>query len=360
MFLEGNWSMEKKNPSFSDGIRDELSGAHPREIIVNAEPLEGWDSILLVFLVHLRNYCRENGLTLSLVGLPSSLKRMLDQIPEGMGVNGEDSPKAKRRPFFQAVGEGTQRQVEGVLNIFEFLGEVVIEGGRAIRRPARFRWGDALWAMQQCGAMGLPIVGLISFLVGMILAFQAAVQLQQFGADIFVADLVGLAVVREMGAMMAAIILAGRTGAAFAAQLGAMKVNEEIDALETMGISSVRFLVLPRILALFLMMPLLTLYANLLGIIGGFFVGVSILDIPISAYWIQTREAIGLGDMATGLIKSVFFGLIIAVAGCLRGFQCPRSSEGVGGAATSAVVTSILFIIIFDALFAVIFNRIGL
>jgi phospholipid/cholesterol/gamma-HCH transport system permease protein len=231
--------------------------------------------------------------------------------------------------------------------------------GRLIRNPRGFRWRDCLDEMQQCGAMALPIVSLISFLVGLIMAYQAAVQLRQFGADIYVADLVGLSVVREMGPMMAAIILAGRTGAAFAATLANMKANEEIDALETLGISAVRFLVLPRLIALGIMMPLLTLYANGVGILGGMAVGAGVLNIPPTAYWIETQSIVDLSDVNTGLIKAIFFGMLIGLSGCLRGLQAERSAAGVGRAATSAVVTSILLIIVADAVFAVVFNILG-
>jgi phospholipid/cholesterol/gamma-HCH transport system permease protein len=191
------------------------------------------------------------------------------------------------------------------------------------------------------------------------MAYQAAVQLRQFGADIYVADLVGLSVVREMGPMMAAIILAGRTGAAFAATLGNMRANEEVDALEALGISPVQFLVLPRLVALVCMMPLLALYANCVGILGGMVVAAGVLDIPPSAYWIETQSIVDLSDVNSGLIKSVAFGVLIGLSGCLRGLQAERSAVGVGRAATSAVVTGILLIIIADALFAVVFNMLG-
>jgi phospholipid/cholesterol/gamma-HCH transport system permease protein len=206
----------------------------------------------------------------------------------------------------------------------------------------------------------MPIVSLVSFLVGVILAFQAAIQMSQFGASVFVADLVGLIVVREMGPMMAAVIVAGGTGAGFAAQLGNMKVGEEIDALETLGISSVNFLALPRLLAVTVMMPILALYANVLGILGGMFVSATMLDIPATAYWIETQNRVGLTDIASGLIKSLFFGLAVGLAGCLRGMKCERSTAGVGAATSSAVVTGITMIVLADALFAVMFNVLGI
>ena len=211
-----------------------------------------------------------------------------------------------------------------------------------------------------CGAQALPIISLISLLVGLILAFVGAVQLKYFGAQIYVADLVGIAMTREMGAMMTGIIMAGRTGAAFAAQLGTMQVNEEIDALHTLGISPFDFLVLPRLLALVLMMPLLCLYADAMGIMGGAIVGMGMLDISLPLYWNQTMAAVTLPYIWLGVVKGCVFGFIIAFVGCLRGLQAGRSAQAVGQAATSAVVTIIVGIIVVDGLFAVICDVIGI
>ena len=206
----------------------------------------------------------------------------------------------------------------------------------------------------------MPIVSLISFLVGVTLAYTGALVLRQYGGDIYVADLIGLAVVREMGAVMTGVVLAGRTGAAFAATLGNMKANEEIDALETLGIPSVDFLVLPRLVALGIMMPLLALYSDALGILGGMAVAAGVLNIPPTAYWVEMGTIVSLSDIWVGVIKAISFGLIVGLAGCLRGLQAERSAAGVGRAATSAVVTSILLIVVSDAVFAVLFNVVGM
>jgi phospholipid/cholesterol/gamma-HCH transport system permease protein len=208
--------------------------------------------------------------------------------------------------------------------------------------------------------MALPIVSLISFLVGVTLAYIGAIVLRQYGGDIYVADLVGLAMVREMGALMTGIVLAGRTGAAYAATLGNMKANEEIDALETLGIPAIDFLVLPRLLALFVMMPLLTLYANALGIVGGMAVASGVLSIPPTAYWVEMLTIVDVSDLMTGIIKGGTFGLIIGLSGCLRGMEADRSAAGVGRAATSAVVTAILLIIVANAFYAVAFDILGI
>jgi phospholipid/cholesterol/gamma-HCH transport system permease protein len=213
--------------------------------------------------------------------------------------------------------------------------------------------------MQRAGAMAMPITGLIAFLVGVILAYSGAVILRQFGGDIWVADLVGVTMTREMAAMMTAIVLAGRTGASFAAEIGNMRANEEVDALVTLGIRPIDFLVVPRIVALGLMMPLLALYANALGVVGGMAIAWGLLDIPPPAFWVEMLSIVDASDLMTGMIKATTFGAIIGMAGCLRGLQAERSAAGVGEATTSAVVTAILLIIVSDAVFAVLFNILG-
>jgi phospholipid/cholesterol/gamma-HCH transport system permease protein len=206
----------------------------------------------------------------------------------------------------------------------------------------------------------VPIVTLISLLVGLILAFVGAVQLALFGAQLYIADLVALGMTREMGALMTAIIMSGRSGAAFAAQIGTMNVNLELSALRVMGFGPVEFLVLPRMLALILVMPLLCLYADLLGIIGGGMVSVAFFDTPLTQYLHRTAEAVKLSDFFVGLFKCGVFGVLIALAGCLRGMQCGRSASAVGDAATSAVVTGIVFIVIADSIITLICNRLNI
>jgi phospholipid/cholesterol/gamma-HCH transport system permease protein len=267
--------------------------------------------------------------------------------------------KAAVKPL-HAAANLAKKFTNHVQQSVSFLGECTLGFVNVARNPRRFRWLDCLVEMQQCWASSMPMVSLVSFLVGVILAFQSAIQLAQFGAAIYVADLVGLSVVRELGPMMAAFIVAGGTGARFAAQIGNMKADSEIDALETLGISSVNFLALPRLLAVMVMMPILALYANVLGILGGMFVSSSMLNIPASAYWIETQNRVNFSDVGSGLFKCLFFGLAIGLAGCLRGMKCERSSAGVGTATSSAVVTGIMLIVMADALFAVIYNVLGI
>ena len=350
--LSGVWRITDARPSWA-----ELVGANPpRRVRVQMEAVEKWDSSLLLFVFELQEACRTAGVDCDVSAMPAKVRTLLGQLAVS---HNSSVPSDRTESFLTGVGNATVDAWSKAKEIMQFVGECVLSGVRLVRLPHKFRWKDCVDEMQQCGAMSLPIVSLISFLVGVIMAYQAAVQLRQFGADIYVADLVGLAVVREMGPMMAAIVLAGRTGAAFAATLGNMKANEEIDALSALGISPVDFLVMPRIVALGLMMPLLALYANGVGIMGGMVVASIILEIPPTAYWIETQSIVDLSDVGTGLFKALTFGLLIGLSGCLRGLQAERSAMGVGRAATSAVVTAILLIIVSNTFFAVAFNILG-
>ena len=350
--LGGDWRITGEHPVW-DNV---MIGGRPQRVVLRGEGIGAWDSSLALFLNAARGWSKKHGVELVEQGLPAQACKLADLLGRKPAPPAAPSGMPD---LLTALGATTVRLWAETKDLAQLVGECVFSGGRFFRGQAQFRWRDAFSEMQQCGAMALPIVGLISFLVGIIMAYQGAVQLRQFGADIYVADMVGLAVVREMGPMMAAIVLAGRTGAAFAATLGNMKANEEIDALETLGVSPVDFLVMPRITALFFMMPLLALYSNCLGIIGGLVISSSILDIPASLYWSETKSIIDLSDLSTGLIKAAVFGILIGISGCLRGLQADRSAAGVGRAATSAVVTGTLLIIVSDSIFAVIFNILG-
>ena len=254
------------------------------------------------------------------------------------------------------IGAATLGVLADARELVAFTGEVILGLVDVVRHPARVRWRDTWSYMHRTGVAALPIVSLISFLMGLITAFQAAVQLRQFGADIYIADLVGLSITRELGPLMTAIIAAGRSGAAFAAEIGTMKVSEEVDALTTMGLDRTRFLVTPKVLALVLMLPCLTLYADLVGILGGLTVASGGFDIPVIVYLRETAYAMSTWDVFSGLIKSVAFALLIAGVGCLRGFQAQTGAESVGRITTSAIVAGIFLIIVADAIFTVLFH----
>ena len=350
--------MEDGLPSTSEVTSEREGQPRPRRIAFDTTAVSDWDTGLLTFVSRVAEESRAAGIDVDQSGLPEGARRLLAlaaAVPERQ--TGRDEV---RKPWLGQVGAFAIGVFEGATDMLRFIGGAVLALAAFARGRARFQKGDLALIIQDCGPRALPIVTLISFLVGLILAFVGAVQLRQFGAQIYVADLVGIAMATEMGAMMTAIIMAGRTGAAFAAQLGTMQVNEEIDALITMGISPMEFLVLPRMLALVLMVPLLTLYADLLGILGGVFVGATMLNLTPTMYINETIAALTITDFVKGLIKGSVFGVLVAVAGCLRGMQCGRSSAAVGLAATSAVVTGIVFIIVSDAILTIIYRVLGI
>ncbi len=350
--LAGEWKITKARPAWAPGRGRKM----PVRVVVRVDEVERWDSSLLLYLFEVQQWSQAQGVAFDDGALPEKVRLLLGQLGRS---HASSVPADRSQNVLALVGTATMDLSRKMRGMLHFVGEAVIGGVRLVKNPHKFRWRDCLNEMLHCGAMALPIVSLISFLTGVTLAYTGALVLRQYGGDIYVADLVGLAVCREMGAVMTGVVLAGRTGAAFAATLGNMKANEEIDALETLGISPVDFLVLPRIVALGVMMPLLALYANALGILGGMVVSMTVLDIPPTAYWVEMGTIVGLSDVSVGVIKAASFGLIVGLSGCLRGLQAERSAAGVGRAATSAVVTSILLIVVADAVFAVLFNVVG-
>jgi phospholipid/cholesterol/gamma-HCH transport system permease protein len=357
--ITGDWATGNPLPSAGEVERELSSGPGVRRVAFNAAALGKWDSGLLTFLLKVFDRCSAAGIAMEKSGLPPGIVRLLDlatAVPERKGARRE----AKRDPFLARVGAAAEKAWKSNRDTVTFVGDVAVAVLRMFRGKARFRRSDLLEIVQECGAQALPIVSLISVLVGLILAFVGSIQLKAFGAQLYVADLVGIAMVREMAAIMTGIIVAGRTGAAFAAKLGTMQVNEEIDALKTMGFSPTEFLVLPRVVALFLMMPLLCLYADLMGVLGGMLVGVTMLDLGIMQYYLQTKAAVDLNNLWIGLVMSAVFGVLVAFSGCLRGIQCGRSASAVGEATTSAVVTGIVSIIVATAVINVICNVLGI
>jgi phospholipid/cholesterol/gamma-HCH transport system permease protein len=357
--LAGDWHLRHGLPS-SDLVAKQLdSDPKPAKLTFDAADLRDWDSGLLTFLIGVSELCHKRKLAADWSPLPEgvrSLIQLAEAVPEKTGARAEVSHTS----FIEELGHEAISFAKGLDDFLSFVGEVAISFAKLAVGKARFRRVDLMIVIQDCGASAFGIVTLVTFLVGVILAFEGAVQLQQFGATIFVADLVGIAMSRDMGAMMTAIIMAGRTGAAFAAQLGSMKVTQEIDALTTMGVSPLEFLVLPRVIALFLMIPLLCIYADCLGVAGGAFVSATMLHIPLGMYLRETKAAVTLTDIFGGVFKAAVYGIIIAVAGCLRGFQCGNSSSAVGDAATAAVVTGIVYVIVACGIFAFIFNVLGI
>jgi phospholipid/cholesterol/gamma-HCH transport system permease protein len=359
VLLAGSWKLQDDLPSANEVQKQVKSNPRVRRIAFETQEITAWDSGLLTFLTKLVNQSAQGQIELDREGLPSGVRRLLslaEAVPEKKGARTE----AVQTSFVERVGKSFIDSEQSLLEMLTFFGEVTLTFGKLLRMKARYRTSDLMLLIQECGAQALPIVTLISFLVGVILAFVGAIQLAQFGAQIYVADLVGIAMVRDMGAMMTGIIMAGRTGAAFAAQLGTMKVTQEIDAFTTMGFSPLEFLVLPRMIALILMMPLLALYSDLVGILGGAAVGLGMLDLSATTYFRETMHAINLTDFFGGVFKSSVYGVLIALSGCLRGLECGSSSSAVGDATTSAVVTGIVFIIATCGIFSVIFYVLGI
>jgi phospholipid/cholesterol/gamma-HCH transport system permease protein len=357
--LTGDWEIKRSLPSLAPMEKAFQSDPAVEVLQFDSQDLGKWDSGLLTFLVKVRSHCLAQGISVETAGLPAGIERLL-RLTVSRDENTEaHAAEADGNNPLALIGLGMIALFRGTVEILAFLGETTLALGRLMRGQARLRWRDLFLGIQDCGPRALPIVTLISILVGLILAFVGAVQLRMFGAQIYVADLVGLGMAREMGAMMAAIIMAGRTGAAYAAHIGTMEVNEEIDALKTLGVSPMEFIVLPRMLALAMMMPLLCLYANLMGIIGGGLACVGMFDFTIMEYYHQTKNAVGLADFSLGVVKSAVFGVLVAIAGCMRGMQSGRSASAVGDAATSAVVTGIVAIIVADSIMTVVASILG-
>ncbi len=357
--LAGSWRLSDDLPSVQDVQQQFGEAPAIAHVTFDASALTAWDTGLLTFLVQSLDIFEQHQAEVDRTGLPQGVQRLLalaEAVPERQGARRTQHAV----PWLNRVGGRVLATADSVVEALAFLGQACIAFAKLFRGRVQFRRKDLVLILQDCGAQALPIVSLISFLVGLILAFVGAVQLKQFGAQIYVADLVGLGMAREMGAMMTGIIMAGRTGAAFAAQLGTMRVNEEIDALTTMGFSPMDFLVLPRMLALMAMLPLLCLYSDFMGILGGLVVGVAMLDLELVQYVNESLLAVRLLDFGLGLIKSAVYGVLIAIAGCYRGMQCGNSSAAVGAAATSAVVTSIVWIVVASAILTVIYDVLGL
>ncbi len=359
LVLAGSWLLANSRPR-ADDIEQQLAARSDiRSISFNGKGITEWDTGLLTFLARVYRLAATQNINIDPEGLPDGARRMMalsTAVPpiEGTGKHTGEAP------LLQRIGVLAQAMWRAAPEMLHFLGEITLSFGRLFRGKAQFRRADLMLLIQDVGPQSLPIIALVSFLVGIIVAYMGAVQLAQFGAQIYIANLVGLGMTREMGALMTGVIMSGRTGAAFAAQLGTMQVNEEIDAFRTLGFNPIDFLVLPRMLALILVMPALVLYSDIVGITGGMFVAVTAFDIGTFEYYQQTVRSMEWTHIWGGVVKGTIYAILIAFAGCLRGIQCGRSAEAVGEATTSAVVTSILFIVIAGALLTVLYQQLGI
>jgi len=357
--LSGDWLLGKDLPG-PDPVLDRLRQApRPDHLAFDTAALGDWDTGLITTIISIARSSDANGVTIDHAGLPDGARKLMElafAVKEREGAR----RTVQATPFLAEVGIATMEIWATCVDILEFVGEMTQSVGRFIGGKAKYLRSDFVLYLQEAGAQALPIVSLVSFLIGMIFAFVGVMQLRPFGAGLYTADLVAVAMIREMAPIMTAIIMAGRTGAAYAAQLGTMKVNEEIDALTTLGINPVDFLVLPRLIALVIMMPLLTMYGSLMGILGGLSVGLAMLDVSFLQYAVQTIDSVGLNAVFGGLFKSVVYGSLVAMAGCQQGMACGNSAMAVGQATTRSVVMSIVLIVVAASVLTVIYINLGI
>ena len=357
--FSGDWLLGSGLPSATHVLRQLQQSPRPASVSFTTSLLGEWDTGLIIALLAIHREAVKQNVEVDGAGLPDGARRLLDlafAVPEREGARRH----SKQKRFLERVGESVLELSENGKDLLTFAGELVLSLRRYARGTATYLRSDLLQHIQEAGAQAFAIVSVISFLIGMIFAFVGVMQLSMFGAGIYTADLVAVAMIREMAPIMTAIIMAGRTGAAYAAQIGTMKVNEEIDALQTLGMQPIDFLVTPRVIALVLMMPLLTMYASLMGIFGGMAVGVVMLDISLVQYVAQTVNAVGLNSLFGGLFKSIVYGSLVAVAGCQQGMACGNSALAVGQSTTKAVVMGIVLIVVSASVLTVIYINIGI
>jgi phospholipid/cholesterol/gamma-HCH transport system permease protein len=330
----------------------------PNRVVVDASKINYCDVSGIGLLVEILKRQQMRGGEAEIRGLQARFQRILDLFDPAKFRDAQ-TEKRKSVNLAEEVGKTVYRIWQDAYDLIVFVGEVFVSLVYAFRNPHRVRWKDAFLVAETTGVNALPIVALVSFLVGLIMGFQAVIPMRQFGAEIFVADLVGLAILKELGPLMTAIVLTGRSGSAFAAELGTMKVNEEIDALNTMGLDPVRFLVVSRVIAALAMTPLLTIFSDLIGVMGGSLVLRS-LGYPFITYWNEVLSAVSYMDFLSGLVKSLVFGIMIAGIGCLRGLQTKIGATAVGESATRAVVSGIVLIVVIDGVFSVVYYYLGI
>ncbi|MCF7958464.1 MAG: MlaE family lipid ABC transporter permease subunit [Phycisphaerae bacterium] len=335
-----------------------LQRSKPQSLFIDAHEVSYCDGAGVSLLLNLAHYQKNAEADFEIQGLQGKFRKLMDLFDPGQQI-----PPPPKASAFRRVPEDAGRAVVAVMSdikmLVAFVGELTVTLLGVLIHPRRLRWKDAFLVAENAGANAFGIIALMSLLFGLILAFQSAIPMQRFGAQIFVIDLISISVVRELGPLITAIILAGRTGSAFAAELGTMKVNEELNALETMGLDPVRFLVAPRVLAAVFVTPLLVIFSNLFAIIGGCLV-MNSLGFTLATSIDRIHSAVGLSDILGGLFKSVIFGLLVAAIGCLRGLQTATGAQAVGISATRAVVSGIFLILLSDGVFAVLFYYLGI
>ncbi len=352
VYFSGSWNIAHTPPQV-DVLLQNMQEPHVKRVVLYAQGLEVWDSSLLALVIRLVRHAKDYNVELDDSDMPEGLLKLMNMSFK-VHANEDVRPKSTKTRFLSRFNAYLESIPDSFGNFLDFFGEICLGVIRFFQGKADLRTVDFWDAVEECGIKSLPIIALINILFGLILAFVGAIQLTQFGAESFVAPLVGIGMLRVMGAVMVGIIMSGRIGAAYAALIGTMQVNEEVDALKTFGISAVEFLVLPRMFALIFMAPLLTLYADLMGVFGGYLVGVFMLELSTQEYINATIQFVSFKQLVIGLIYGTTFGAIIAIAGCYQGIRCGRSAAAVGQATTAAVVTSIVGIIVATAVITII------
>lgn len=355
LVFRGDFINFEISSALNDFIKSLPENAKIKTISFNTEKLSDWDSSFVSFLYQVLLIIKEKKLGYSLENLPDNLKHLLELSFERALI--PPSAKPQQSDWLEKIGDWALRVLSALKKGMSFIDETYFSFIRLLLKKAVLRKEDFLFALDDCGPKAIGIVSLISFMVGLILAFVGALQLKTFGAQIYVASLVTIGMVRIMGAIMVGIIMAGRTGASFAATIGTMQVNEEVDALRTMGIPVSDFLVLPRISALVIAMPILTCLADFMGILGGASVGILLLDITPSEFWLYAWKAFNLTNFWVGVFHGVVFGIIISLCGCYYGINCGRNADSVGVATTKAVVSAIVWMIVITGIITVILKE---
>lgn len=354
LVLSGDWSLAAGLPSVEPLLHRLQAGPSVARLSFDGTAVTDWSSSLVSYARNVQTLAAERGIVVEVAGLPAGVERMLSLATRRPGR--ADAPTAQPPSLVVRIGHKAIDVGVDLLSFAAFVGDILLAVGRALRGRGQFRGREFWQLIEDGGPRSLPIVMLISFLCGIILVFVGATQLKWFGAELYVANLVTMGMAKEMAPLMTAMIMTGRTGAAYAAELGSMQVNEEVDAFRTMGIGPIDFLVLPRILALSLMMPLLALFANMMGILGGSVIGKTMLGISFLEFFVQSQQWIRLVDFGGGLFKAWVFGILIAVSGCYYGLHCGRHSAAVGEATTATVVTSVVLVVIADAVLTIIYT----
>jgi phospholipid/cholesterol/gamma-HCH transport system permease protein len=357
LFLRGKIGLADFSTLFPE-IKSLFVELSPSKLTVDFSQVEYFDSSGALFLVQLEDEAVARSIPFTVVNVSAQQNQILSLVDREALHAPSLGSREQPLNIVEQLGSATMDVLRDIYEVILFWGELAYEVVFSIRHPGSIRWNDVVSYMKKVGVDGLPIVALISFLLGLIMAFMSALQLKQFGANIYVASLVTIAMVRELGPIITAIIVAGRSGSAFAAEIGTMKVNEEVDALITMGFNPTRFLAIPKLFASMLVVPILTGFSNIFAVAGGLVVGVLGLDLSVYTYVKETMDAVDRFDVLSGLSKSIVFAAFIAAIGCQRGFKVRGGAEAVGNATTSAVVSAIFLIIVIDSTFAIVLHYI--